>query len=82
MTSKLLLNLSELARYLGVSRPTAYKFINSTGFPAPVPIGLDERGRPLPRRWSADAIESWLIDGPNTDARNEAARTAGQVAAE
>jgi predicted DNA-binding transcriptional regulator AlpA len=82
MTAKSLLNLTDLARLLGVSRPTAYKYVRSTGFPRPVVIGLDERGRPLPARWTMDAIETWLIDGANTPERNEAAQTAGRIAAE
>jgi predicted DNA-binding transcriptional regulator AlpA len=82
MTQKLLLSLSDLARFLGVSRPTAYKFVRSTGFPLPVRMGLDTNGRAIPPRWSIDTIETWLIEGANTPERNQAARTVGQQAAE
>jgi predicted DNA-binding transcriptional regulator AlpA len=47
------MNLTEFARHMGVSRPTAYKIVRSVGFPPP--LCLD--GAP---RWSVAAIEEWL----------------------
>jgi predicted DNA-binding transcriptional regulator AlpA len=47
------MNLTDIARYMGVSRPTAYKIVRSVGFPAP----LRADGAP---RWASAAVEAWL----------------------
>ena len=47
------MNLTDIARYLGVSRPTAYKIVRSVGFPAPVRTD----GAP---RWDSDAVMAWI----------------------
>ena len=61
MTQKLLLSLSDIARYLGVSRPYAYRLVRTVGFPKPIPIGLDDRGQPFPARWSIESIDAWRL---------------------
>jgi predicted DNA-binding transcriptional regulator AlpA len=61
MTQKLLLSISDIARYLGVSRPYAYKLVRTVGFPKPIPIGLDEKGQSLPSRWSVESIDAWRL---------------------
>lgn len=49
------MNLTDIARYMGVSRPTAYKIVRSVGFPAP----LRADGAP---RWASAAVDAWIID--------------------
>lgn len=44
------LTLTDIARHMGVSRPTAYKIVRSRGFPAP---GDD-------KRWHGQDVLSWL----------------------
>lgn len=48
------MNLTDIARYMGVSRPTAYKIVRSVGFPAP----LRADGAP---RWASEIVQAWLV---------------------
>lgn len=61
MTQKRLLSISAIARYLGVSIPTARRLVRSQGFPKPVSIGPDPDGKVLDDRWSVDSIDAWLM---------------------
>lgn len=61
--TKLLLSLTDLAERLGVSRPTAYKYVNTVGFPKPVPC---EPGSTA-RRWNVEEIDAWRLDGVQHD---------------
>lgn len=45
------MNVTEIARLMGVSRPTAYKIVRCVGFPKPLQI--------KPPRWSAAEVAAW-----------------------
>lgn len=44
------MTLTDIARHLDVSRPTAYKIVDSVGFPA--------RGDDA--RWDREAVQAWV----------------------
>lgn len=50
--------LTDIARYMNVSRPSAYKVVRSFGFP---PRGQD-------RRWSSIEVRDWIADNDVTGA--------------
>jgi predicted DNA-binding transcriptional regulator AlpA len=52
-------NLTDIARTLGVSRPTAYQYVRSVGFPLPIAVGPRPDGRTTPRRWKLDDVKAW-----------------------
>lgn len=52
-------NLSDIARALGVSRPTAYQYVRSVGFPQPLAVGSRPDGRRTPPRWNLQDIVAW-----------------------
>lgn len=52
-------NLTDLARALGVSRPTAYQYVRSVGFPAPIAVGKRPDGRNTPPRWNLQDVNAW-----------------------
>lgn len=54
---KKLLNLSELAQYLGMSKRTLYHLVAENRFPVESLRGLH------PRRWSTEQIDKWLSNG-------------------
>lgn len=49
-----LLTITELAQYLGISRPTAYKTAERQDFPKPLTI--EKR-----RRWNLEQIDAWRM---------------------
>jgi hypothetical protein len=57
------MTISEVALFLGVTLDEAQEIVRSVGFP---------------NDWTQDAIETWLVEGPNTPERNKAARSAGR----
>lgn len=54
------MNLTDIARYMGVSRPTAYKIVRSVGFP----LKLEAAGAP---RWSAEAVQAWTMENASPE---------------
>ncbi|MBR2782942.1 MAG: helix-turn-helix domain-containing protein [Firmicutes bacterium] len=55
MTEKLTVSVDELAKLLGVSRPTAYALTHQTGFPS---IRISDRRIIVP----VDALRIWLAE--------------------
>jgi len=48
------INITELAKYIGVSQKTMYNMVNSNRFPVlPIP-------ETKPRRWNTEEVEKWL----------------------
>lgn len=45
------MNVTEIARLMNTSRTTAYKIINSVGFPKPIQL--------QPPRWDEKAVRAW-----------------------
>ena len=52
-TDKLTLSVEEMAKTLGISKPTAYELIKRPGFPA---VRLSERRIVIP----VDSLRTWL----------------------
>ena len=52
--TKMLLNISDLARYLEVSRPTAYVVVSKPDFPRAIMVG--DR-----RMWNLEQVDSWRL---------------------
>lgn len=53
------LNLSQIAREFGVSRPTAYIIVRRDDFPPPIPQRLSLTGKRLPPQWEARLVWEW-----------------------
>lgn len=56
---KPLMNLTDLAEYLGITRPTAYVVIAREGFPKPVTLGNR-------RVWNREDVDAWRLIQPAT----------------
>lgn len=56
--TKLTVTVNEMAKLLGISRPTAYELVKREGFPA---IRVSERRIIIP----VDALNRWLNDPEN-----------------
>ena len=54
------LNLTELAKYIGVGRKTLYTMIQDGRFPVQPIKGLE------PKRWSVEKVNEW-IEGKEND---------------
>ncbi len=54
---KMLLTLPELREILGISRDTAYRFMQTSDFPQPLRIGQR-------LQWLRSEIEAWIISRP------------------
>lgn len=53
------LNLTELAKYIGVSRKTLYTMIQGGRFPVQPIKGLE------PKRWSVEKVNEWIESKEN-----------------
>lgn len=51
------LTLTQVAQYIGVKKRTLYNMLNDGRFP------VDSIPATKPRRWSVDAVDSWVAGG-------------------
>jgi excisionase family DNA binding protein len=51
------LTLTQAAAYIGVKKRTLYNMLNDGRFP------VDSIPHTKPRRWSVDAVDSWVAGG-------------------
>lgn len=51
------LTLTQVAQYIGVKKRTLYNMLNDGRFP------VDSIPHTKPRRWSVDAVDSWVAGG-------------------
>lgn len=65
MSTKRLLNFSELAKYLGVSRPCLRKLIADNKFTVKPIVQYAERSKTQPNYWSTVEVDKWLENESN-----------------
>ena len=58
-----MLRMSEVARWLGVSRTTIYKWIRDGFLPQPIILGGQNQNNSA-SRWREDEIQAWLDSRP------------------
>jgi prophage regulatory protein len=61
-TARLVLRPREAASFLGISKPTLYRYIRAGHIPAPRRIGPNAVG------WTRADLEAWVDELPATDA--------------
>ena len=69
--SRHLMRISEVTKWLGVSRSWVYKHVKDGTFPEPIILGQDD-GKRSASRWDREKIQEWLDECPRgvqTDAK-------------